>query len=785
MFKNYFTVALRNLKRNKTYSFINIFGLATGLACFIFIYLWVKDELTFDHFNEKYKNIYQFYEIQHYTGGESLYVTSTPAPLAPLVKSSFPQVKNVFRFNYAYQKITIRYNDKCFNEGKIALTDSGFFDAMTVHFIAGNPKTALTDIHSIVLTEKVAKKYFGNENPIGKIVKVDNRYAFTVTAVIKNFPENTSFEFEFLMPFPFYKELWNMDLEDWGWNSHSTYLLASDNFSVADFEKRFREGQKKMRKDTVTEFKLRPLDKIRLEHVDPKQSGSKIIIQLFSVVAIIVLLLACINFMNLTTARSLNRAKEVGVRKVLGSTRVQLIFQFLSETIIITTFALLIALLLVEMFMPNFNFITGKTISLNFSDWSMLVMLFLITFVTGIIAGIYPAFFLSAFEPIKVLKSNQKTSAKGGYFRKILVIFQFSLTIVFIITTIMIYRQIQFIQDRDLGLNKNNLMYVTLQGEIRPKYEVIKAELKKITGVLSATAVNQLPIQIGNSTTSINWEGRDTTQNTLISFISTDFDFVKTFGIKLADGRAFDEKFVTDSFNYLLNEEAVRQINKKPIVGETIQLWGRKGTVVGVVKNFHYQRLAQPIKPLIINFLDKRYISFLVLHLDSKNFSQTIKEVEARWKTLNPDFPIDYGFVDQEFDEMYRTEQQVSAILKYFSILAIIISCLGLFGLASYMAEQNSKAMVIRKIHGATVMQIVLLMSREFSKWIGIAALIALPLSNLLVNLLFENYTYHVDYSYILFGVVAIGIFVVAQITVLFQSLKTARQNPSKILKYE
>jgi len=773
--------------QHKFYSFINIVGLSFGMTCFILIFLWVVDEINFDKHFKNYDNLYQVYEYQHYAGGDYLYTNATPAALAAELREKFPELKKACHFQNVWSELVFKYDNKLFNENNALVADSLFLEMFTIPLIKGDSKTALNDLNSIVISEKMANKYFGNDEALGKVIRVNNMYELTVTGVMKDIPKNSTFWFNCIIPFNWVKDFWHTDITQWGNNSYNTFIQLDSKVNTGDLAKKiFNVINDHFKGSTSkTDVHLRSLSKVHLYALDPRGMSSIVGVELVGFIALFVLIIACINFMNLATARSANRAKEVGLRKVVGAQRRQLISQFLGESVLLSFISLIFAVIMVELLLPVFNQLTDKSIVFEYTNLTFILTLIAIAFVTGLISGSYPSLFLSAFNPVLVLKGKLKTGSKGSMFRRVLVIVQFSLSIMLVICTIMVTKQVDYIQNRKLGYDKNNLITVAMQGDINKKYQLIKQEFSNIPGVSKVSGNGGgMPVSIGNSTSSVSWPGRDTTENILWSFCNVDDNLFDTYGMKLIDGRTFQKENLTDTANIVLNEEAAKMMNKKEVVGEPITIWGVKGTVIGVVSNFHFEHLSQKIGPLFFYYNPKSF-GTLAIKIESPNLSATIKDIQAKWKTMFPEFPFEYRFVDDYFNNMYRAEQRMQKIFIYFSILAILISCLGLFGLASFMAEQQSKSMVIRKIHGASVNGIIMLMSKEFARWVIIACVIAFPLSYWIIRIIYQNYAYRAEVSAWLFIAAGIGALAIALATVSYQSYKTARQNPADVLKYE
>jgi putative ABC transport system permease protein len=777
MLKNYLLIAFRNIIHYKTFTAINILGLSIGLACSILIYLWVKDELSFDRYHENAKNIYRVYEKQYYSGGETFLVFATPEPLSKALKQDIPEIVNSTRLNLFWEKLLVRYEDKVFNETRGYAADPEALEMFTYPFIYGNPETALTEPHSIVMTRSMAEKYFGDENPVGKILNVNNKYALTVTGVMEDVPLNSHVIWEFLVPFKFMLEVWNYPVEMWSNNTFRTYIQVRPGVTKEEVEKKIVDFLRKHH-ETKTELYLQPLLKTHLYSI---QGGGLIqFVQIFVIVAVFILLIACINFMNLSTARSSRRAKEVGIRKVSGATRTKLIAQFYGESILLTITAAIIAIILVKILIGPFNELSAKELEFRLSDPEILAAIGLIILLTAIFAGSYPAQFLSSFKASDVIKGTYHVGS--SFFRRMLVIVQFTISIALIICTIVIYKQLQEIKLKDLGFDKNNILYFTLRDF--SNYNSFKGALLKYPGIENVTATSRVPVTLTNSSWGYSWEGKDPEIELLFQQIWVDFDYIETFRMKMAEGRSFSSQYATDTLNFIINEEAVKRMGITDPVSKIIYYNQNQGQIIGVVKDFNIHHLSRAIDPVILS-IDPNFFNEVVVRMKPDDQDNTIKEIQKVWNDYYTGEPFEYQFLDEELNKMYRPEQQMGIIFNLFSLLAIIISCLGLFGMASFMAEQRTKEIGIRKTYGSSVLNIFVLMNGKFIKWILLSNLIAWPLAWFSMHRWLENYAYRTTISWWIFLAAAAVSIIIAFITVTYQSLSAAGTNPAETLHYE
>ncbi|MCK4758904.1 MAG: ABC transporter permease, partial [Candidatus Aminicenantes bacterium] len=746
MFKNYMKIAFRNIRRHKVYSFINITGLAIGIACCFLITIWVLDELSYDKFHENAATLYRIEENQNYSGRQ-FHVYVTPYPLSPALKDEIPEIKDATRYAYA-GGLLMRQGEKAFFEDYIWAVDPSFLHMFTFPLIRGDENTALDSPYSLVLTEDIAKKYFGDEDPLGKVISVNNQYDFTITGVMNNVPHNSYFRFEIIIPYEFLRTTGQTD-EEWGSNSIHTYVQLQENIPAEQVNEKISGFIRTRLPENRTDLMLMPFTSLRLhEYAGWEQSGNAVqYVYIFSLIAFFVLLIACINFMNLSTARSANRAKEVGLRKVVGALKRHIVYQFYGESVLFASIALLFAVVITSLFLPVLSNLTEKNLSWNVAGiGTILVGLAVMTLFTGLVAGSYPALFLSTFQPVSVLKGSLKSGSASSRFRKVLVVVQFSLSILLIIGTIVVYKQMNYMRNTRLGWNKEHLLFIPVKADIRNSYDVLKTELDRDPKILGVTGAFQLPgFNYGNAG-GADWDGKDPNQEVLIGINAVDFDFIETLKIEMAEGRSFSKEFTSDasSNSFIVNEEVAKLMEKDSVVGERFSFVGRDGMIVGVMKNFHYQPLKNKIEPLAIHVYPE-YINYMLIRIPPENISDSLKSIENIWSNTIPNYPFEYMFLDEAFDSMYRNEQTIGTLLKYFATLAVFVACLGLFGLASFTAEQRTKEIGIRKVLGANTSQLTLLLCREFFLLVLLANLIAWPAAYFVMKNWLQSYAYKIN----------------------------------------
>ena len=792
MFINYIKIIFRKLNRQKLFSVINIVGLAVGLACTILILLWVQDELSFDKFNKNADRICRVIENQHYSGGTIFPVAVTPGPLAKALTNNYPEIESSARFDFS--NYVLRYRDKIFTES-VAFADPEFLKIFTYPLERGNSDELKKNPFSILMTKAGAEKYYGKEDPVGKTITIADSINLTVAGILKDIPGNSHLKFDYLTTVKVLKNL-GRNVEKWYNNSFYTYVLLKKNIDVSRVGEKIKDEIKKNNKGSETDLALQPLLKIHLYSAGKYASdiaglGNIEYVKIFSLIAFIILFIACINFMNLSTARATKRAKEVGMRKVVGAGRSQIIKQFYLESIFYSIFAFIIAMLISDIMLKTFNNLAGKEISLSSMGFTVIFGLIFLTIFTGIVAGSYPALYLSSFLPAKVLKSDSEISGGAALFRKILVVTQFSLSVILIIGTIVISSQLDYIKNKDLGFNRENVVGFRINKSVLANIEAIKHELKKNSGIISVTAASTNPTYVKNSTSSISWQGKNSQDMILMHYMSCDKDFINTFNMKMAAGRFFSPEYSSDTTSIVINEEAAKITGIDKPVGKYLDVWGNNFKIIGIVKNFNFKPLETKIEPLIL-LNDKSFISSvknsgssIYLRLKPGDLQSKISFAKDVYKKLAPSSPFNYHFIDEDFDNLYKSETRMQIIFRYFTIFAIIISCLGLFGLASYIAERRTKEIGIRKVLGANVFNLTYILSLDFTKWVLISNLIAWPIAYYFMNNWLKNYAYRINMPLWAFPLSGLLVLLVAVATVSYQAIKVALINPVKSLKYE
>ncbi|GAB4051145.1 ABC transporter permease [Spirosoma litoris] len=797
MLFNYFKIAWRNIIRNKAFSAINVLGLSLGMACSLLIFLWIKDELTVDKFHANGPQLYNVMQSQFYDGKVET-GHFTPGLLADELKKLFPEIVYAASYTGWGAQMTFAVGEKI-NKEEGHWAGADWFKMFSIPLLAGTPQTALNTPNSLAISKKVAEFYFGNPvTALGKSIRIDNKQDYQVTAVFDNLPENSSDQYDFLLNWQdcITRNPW---MKQWGSNGPHTRIMVRPDANVANLEAKILPLLRKYNKEDMSatfdaQLFLQPYTDGYLysNFKNGKQDGGRIeYVRLFSIVAVFLLLIACINFMNLATARSVKRAKEVGVRKVVGAVRSVLAGQFVGEALLFTFLALGIALILVFFLLPQFNELTGKHISLNTTQVSFWLMLVGMALLTGLLAGSYPALFLSALEPVRVLKGSLKFGSGARLFRQGLVVFQFVLSMLLIVGTIIVYRQVNYVQTTNLGYDRENLLYIPVEGDLATlsAYKTFKDELLRKPGIMSVSSMQEAPNNIGSSTGGVKWPGKDPNVNIEFTQTAVGYDLIKTLKLQV-EGRDFSSEFGTDTTNYLINETAAKRIDNKnkrtgSLVGQPITMWGRPGKIIGVMKDFHFQSLHIPIAPIILRLGTDLNMHSFIIRTQPGQTTQALASIEMLWKEMNPKFPFSYRFIDDEYQKLYKSETVVGSLANYFAFLAIFISCLGLFGLSAFMAEQRTKEIGVRKVLGASVFGVVGLLSRDFLKLVFIAIIIASPLAWYAMNQWLQGFAYKIDISWWIFalaGLLAIGI---ALLTISFQSIKAALVNPVKSLRSE
>lgn len=787
MFRLNLKIALRNLWRYKVYTLINIGGLAIGLASCMLLLLYVAYEWGYDRQFSNYKNTYIVYTNSDTEGSKTSYAW-TPGVLAPELKAKIPGVK--YASHSSYPELHLIVNGANSYRSSAIFADPDFLKILDYRFLKGNPAQALKDINTVILTESMAKRLFGMEDPINKTVKLDNQDLLKVEAVIADVPKNNSIQFDYLMPWALFerKNEWIKDMH-WQGMFCLTMVQTENEVLSSPALEAITQVYKTNDKESKNEAMLHPLSKWHLygEFQNGKAVGGKISqVKLFFMLAVCILLIACVNFMNLSTARSEKRAKEVGIRKVIGSNRMMLVYQFMLESFLLTLFGLVIAFMLAELSIPYFNGILDTDLVMVYSDWRFWTVLSLLTLFTSIIAGSYPAFYLSSFEPVKVMKGFGKSGSSSLSVRKILVVSQFVFAACLIICTVVIYQQINYIKNRPIGFNKSNLIEISMVGELRGpgKLELLKEQLLKSGTVNSISNFSRSINQMGHRAMNLGWPGKHNEKEVLFNYRYAGYDFLKTIGASLISGRDFSLQHA-DSANVLVNEAAVKAMGLKTPLG-TVITWGdNTSTIIGVIKDFVVESPFEKALPMVVAHTD-RNAAVLVARLNpDQNITQSMTAIDAIVKSLNPAFPVERKFVDDNIEEKFHNEQLMGTIANWFGGFAVFISALGLLGLALFMAEQRRKEVSIRKVLGASNLNILSLLNKDFLRLIVIANLIAFPLAYLITGKWLSQYEYRVSISLLPFcGALLISV-VISALTVSIQSIKVARANPVDALKYE
>ena len=807
MFKNYIKTAFRSLKKNKGFTIINVLGLALGLCVCMLIIFYVIDELGYDAYNKKADRVYRLNNEIKFGGNTNSYAVS-PAPLAQTMLNDFPEVEKAVRFRER-GNFKVRKGDQNVQEHNFLYADPQVFDVFTFPMLHGDPKTALNDEKSVVINETTAKKYFNTDDAVGKTLTFNDTLFYKVTGVIKDIPKQSHINFDFLLSM---KGLDESKEDAWLSNNFNTYILLKQG---ADIEKlkaklpvlvsKYVGGQiqaaihmsyEQLEKGgNYFRLSIIPLRDIHLKSnrvAELRGNGNIQYVYIFSAIAIFILLIACVNFMNLSTARSSNRAREVGVRKVLGSPRKYLIIQFLSESVMVTFIATVISVIGAWLLLPVFNQMADKELAFTAATFVWLLPALLITVVViGCLAGSYPAFFLSAFQPIDVLKGKLSSGFKGGFLRSFLVVFQFSISIFLIIGTLVIYHQLKFIQSKDLGYNREQVMLINDIETLGNQSKVFKEELKRLPGVVNTTMTGFVPTSNWRNSTTFFQDATLDIKKALSSQIwDVDEDYVSTMGMKIIAGRAFSKAMKSDSSALIINEAAAKILGfKEPLNKDLYQSIDNSGKkfkvlhIIGVVKDFNFNTLRENITPVLFSLNESR--GSIAVRINTAKTTALLAQVKEKWHTLSPNQQMDYSFMDEDFENTYRTEQRMGNIFIAFTTMAIVIACLGLFGLAAYAAEQRTKEISIRKVLGASVSIIVGMLSKDFIKLVIIAILIASPIAWLVMQQWLQGFAYRDGIKWWIIAVAGGGAMAIAFITISFQSVKAALVNPVKSLKSE
>ncbi|WP_421918311.1 ABC transporter permease [Marinifilum sp.] len=782
MIKIILNTVIRNLYKQKAYSLINIFGLATGVTCTLLILIWVNYELSFDTYHKDVNRIYAVYENQRYADGDVFSVYSTPSPLAESLKKEYAEVEYSSRMVSTWGQLILSANGKTIvvNGGKVV--DPDFFKIFSIPVVHGNFSNPLTNDNTIVLSQRMSDKLFGDINPVGMNVEINSSYQFIVGAVVENAPENSSIHFDFFLPIKFFQDYWQYDLTDWEANSFYTFLKLKEGANSKYLAENIKHNLRQRTSYSNIELDIQEFDKYHLYSINKNKVGSIWYVRLFLLVAVLILLIACFNYMNLATARSERRAREVAIRKVVGAQRSGLVGLFLTESIIFTGIALGLAVVFVELLLPVFGDLTNRTLSLMPGNFKFLLAVVFIVLITGILSGSYPALFLSSFLPIEVIRGVFRQDS--AMLRKVLVVIQFTMSIALFICTCVIYKQLNFLQESDIGYNKDNIVYVEMLDDFYQEYPELKEELLKVAGVHWITAANQMPVNFSNSTWDVSWpdktEGAD---QVLFQLSFVDFDFIETFEMDVIQGRGFSKKHGEDTLKFIINESAAEKMGMVHTIGEKITLWNYTGEVIGIVKDFNFNSLQVGVNPLIM-MRNPRSFKYIGIRIGADK-DPIINRIRKVWTQKFAHMPFNYRLLEEDFDYFYQAESRMGKLFASFTVIAFIISCLGLFGLVSFITESKAKEVALRKVFGANVDHVLQLLIKDIFKWIMLSVAIAWVLSFFAMEWWLHGFAYRIEIGIGIFILAAILSILIAFLTSYKQIARMVYSAPAQILKYQ
>ncbi|MEP3209090.1 MAG: ABC transporter permease [Maribacter sp.] len=789
MLKNYLKIAWRNLIQRKSFTILNILGLSIGMASSILILLWVQNEVSYDQFHTDSKRTYRFIV----NSGDFKTAVSS-AGMGPDLRDELSEIESVVRTT-KFQNVLFSVGDAIYEENQFMYVDSNFLSFFDFPLIQGEKSTVLMEPNTIVLTESMAKKYFGEEDAWGKTISFNNSKNWKVTGILKDVPPNSHFKFDFLAPIAtIAADDQNFANNTWGNFDYYSYFKLNENVAfsktaLSDLEVKINAIADDRFDNDIFNFRLQPLEDIHLHsdlQLDVAGHGNIQYVNIFFIVALFILLVACINFMNLSTARSAKRAKEVGMRKAIGAQRGQLVWQFLSESILLSCISLLLAIGLVFLALPFFNEIAGKSLNIDIASINFWLGLLAIVLVTGLFAGSYPALYLSGFNPIKVLQGNLKKTGGNLFLRNGLVTLQFVISAVLIVGTGVVYNQLNFIKDKNLGFDKSNMIIIPFKGEMAQKQDALIAALEQNPLLKKYSIFKNMPTDLDTGTTDIFWEGKDENDGLVVPDLRMDDRFIDLFGIEVLAGRGYSEKFAINDKNLVINETLMKLMGKNldNIIGEKLVFNDRDARVIGVVKDFHFKPLQYDIEPLVL-WQRETYPGFLAVRTTIDQTQASINALENIHTTLNPAFPFSYSFLDTDLENLYNGEQQMGMIFNFLALLAIFVSCLGIYGLSAFMAEQRVKEIGVRKVLGATTLSLVNLLSKDFFKLVLLALAIAIPLSWYYLNEWLQVFAYRISISWWMFVIAAVAVLLITLITVSYQSIRAALSNPMESLRTE
>lgn len=792
MIKNYLTVAFRNVLKNKMFSLINIMGLAIGMACSILILLWVMNELSYDKFHEKKDNIYRVLFERINDDGSLSMRRNLPFLLGDAIKAEIPEIKEIARYSRG-NRVPIIKDNISFYENTVCYADPSILDIFSFPLIEGDPENLFNDIRSVVITERWAKKYFGDENPIGKQLNWNNWQIFTIQGVIKNIPENSHINFDLITKFDIWRSSWPPSFR-WKHFGHNIYVELQSNTDLAFVEKKIKDILFKHieYKDKINKIMLQPLSDIHL-NTDVQNDYAKVIdkqyIYIYSLIAILILIIACINYINLTTARSVKRSMEIGIRKTLGAEKKKIIGQFLTESFLITFTAYILAMMAVEFFLPTFNLLLDKNLTIEYFNPIFLGIIFSILFSTTLMAGGYPAFYLSTVKPVKVLKGVFRSGKKALTFRKALVVIQFSISILLLSSTIGIYFQMDYISTKKLGFNKEGVVYLPLKGNMGKNYDQFKEDLLTNSNILNVTIKKSIPTDISEMRT-INWEGKKSSADVVLPLEVVGYDYFNTMGIKLINGRKFSKEFSTDiNSSVVVDENTINLMELKDPIGQFISVGNRKLKIIGIINKTNFLSLHSQAEPRVYELSTKyddniwNLYGVVLIKINTMEIQNALEKLKSSWNKINPEIPIDLNFLDDTYNKFYSSEKQTIQTLTYFTFFAVFISCLGLFGLVTFTLEQKRKEIAIKKTFGASDGILVWGFMKSFSSQVIWAFIIGVGPAYYVLYQWLKSFAYHITPGPMLFLGVGGILLLITVFTVGFNSLRAARINPIKNLR--
>ncbi len=787
MLKNYLTTALRHFWKQRTYGILNIAGLTLGLTTSLLILLWVQDELSYDTMHTQADRIYRVNGNFTVNGAVDTW-GSVPAPVARVSLESIPEVDNAVRIHNNYDVSLFKYQDKTFTESEKAYVDTSFFSMFDFPLLQGNRQQPFPDLYSVIVTESTARRYFGEADPMGKVMQADGKQDYVVSGVVEDFPANSSIRYDMLFCMDlFAQKFWGNSYfkdmaNDWGNFDQSTYLLLQPEASVKEVSNKLTEAIHAAKAEDESDFffSLQPLLQTHLYNADGTEAGMQEV-RIFAIIAFVILLIACINYVNLATARATKRAKEISLRKLIGADRRTLFWQLLAESMLLFTIAIAITLVAADLLMPAYNNLVGKQMSFNALDTTVLYTLAAAFGFTVVTAGIYPALLLSGFEPLDVLKGHSKISSGNSTFRQSLVVIQFTLSITLIIGTLIISQQMDYVRSKKLGYDKENVFVFGMR-DMQEHYKSIRNELLQQPGVLAVTSADQQLTNIGSTTGDTDWDGKEPTSTFLIHPMGVDEHFIDDMKLTLVTGRSFSGA-PADSAYILLNETTVKEAGITDPIGKRFSLWGREATIIGVVKDFHFASIHQKIEPSVFYYLPEGWSMYI--KTTNAEASQAIAAAREQWNKYNPNYPFEYEFMDDAYDQLYKSDQRTGRIFKYFAGIAIFVSCLGLFGLATFAAERRVKEIGIRKVLGASIGGIVRLFALDFMKLVLLSLLIASPLAWYLMSRWLDNFAYRTSLGLGVFLMAGLLGILIAFLTVSYHSIRASLANPVESLRDE